>query len=158
MATPLRPSAILLEQVGGAPLASWHVACIVALNMDAKESAALHPSVAQTLEKTIHDGLELARAELALAKRELGEQARAAAHSALFLLAGLMFLQAAVSSLGVLLILILGATPLGFVVVGGLVIVAAALGLVGIRAAKQNKFDSAERIKLDMREIAEAVK
>jgi cytochrome c biogenesis protein CcdA len=116
------------------------------------------PSAAHLLEKTLHDGLELARAEISLAKREVAEQARAMSSSALFFVAGVMFLQAAITTLGVLLVLLVHSTALGFAVVGGLLLVAAALGLVGVRVVKGFKLNAPERLKLDARKIAEAVK
>jgi len=114
--------------------------------------------VAAVLEKTLQDTLALARAEIALAKKEVLAQARALGSSAVLLLAGFVFLQAAITTLGVLLVLLLGATALGFVIVGGLLLIAAVLALVGLRGIRQIKLHSVERAELDVREIAEAVK
>ena len=118
----------------------------------------LGPSAGHLLEKTLQDGLELARAEIALAKRELAEQARAIANSAVFFVAGVMFLQAAITTLGVLLVLLVHSTALGLAVVGGLVLVAVALGLTGLRLVKGFKLNTPRRLKLDAQKISEAVK
>ncbi len=96
------------------------------------------PSVAQALEKTIHDALQLARTEIALAKQEVTEQARSAGRAVVFLLVAVMFLQAAITTLGVLL-LSLGGVALGFAVVGALV-------LIGISLRKSRDARHARRV------------
>ena len=116
------------------------------------------PTVAQTLEKTAHDALELARAEIALTKRQAIEQARSMARSAIFLVAGVMFVQAALTSFGVLLVLVLRGPAPGLALVAGLLAVAALLATIGIRVLKANHVQSASRLERDVREIIEAVK
>ncbi len=115
------------------------------------------PSVAHVLEKTIQDALHLARAEITLAKQEVAEELGSAARSAVSLLVGVMFLQAALTSLAVLVLMLRGAA-LGFAVVGGLFAVAVVLGLLGIHGLKRRNLHTVARLKLDVREVAEAVK
>jgi uncharacterized membrane protein YqjE len=115
-------------------------------------------SAQQLLKNAVHDALELGRAELGLAKQEVVEQARSLAASAILLLAALMLIQAAVTTLGVLVILMLRGTELGFVVVAAFAAVAVALGLFGLHKAEQNKLHVGQRAKRDAREIVEAVK
>ena len=111
-----------------------------------------------TLETTLRDALELVRAEVALAKREFVDQTRSVASSAAFFVAAAMLLQAALTTLGVLLVLMVHSTALGFVVVAGFVVTAAVLGLLGVRVVKSFKLNSPDRLKLDARKISEAVR
>jgi hypothetical protein len=116
------------------------------------------PSVAQVLEKTIRDALQLVSAEIAVARADATEQVRSAARSAVLLAVGVMFLQAAVTLLGVAVLLVVRDTALGFAVVGALVAIALVLGILAIRGMKRHEMRGAERLKLDARAIAEAVK
>jgi hypothetical protein len=116
------------------------------------------PGVAQVLEKTIRDAVELLRAEIAVAKTEAIQQVRSVARSGLFLAGGVMFLQAAITLLGVVLVIMLHDTALRLAVVGGFVAIVVALGLLGIRGMKRHEMHSGARLKLDGRAIAQAVK
>ncbi|HEX3850605.1 MAG TPA: hypothetical protein VHW01_06535 [Polyangiaceae bacterium] len=107
------------------------------------------PSVAEALKKTFHDTADLARAEIALVKHDALEQAQSAAHSAVLW---------QLTSLGMLLLFLVRATTLGFAVVGGFIAVASTLGTLGIRGMKRHKAPSAVTLKLDAREVAEAVR
>jgi hypothetical protein len=134
----------------------WHETCsLPGMSEPIAEQSA---NVQQLLKNVVHDGLELGRAELNLAKREVVEQARSLATSAILLLAALMLLQAAITTLGVLLVLMLRATAFGFVVVAALAVIAAALGLLGLHKAEQKKLHVGQRAKRDAREIMEAMK
>jgi ABC-type multidrug transport system fused ATPase/permease subunit len=115
-------------------------------------------SAPELIKRTLHDALELGRAELTLAKKEAVEQARALATSAMLLLAALILFQAAITTLGVLLVLMLHATALGFVVVGAFAALALALGFFGIHQVERTKLHVGQRAKRDAREIVEAVK
>jgi len=135
------------------------VAGMIELQPPAGEPAPGTSSAAQILEKTVQDGLALARAELTLAKREALEQARAWAGSALLAVLGVLFLEAALVTLGVLLVLLLHASALGFVVVAVLFAIALGFGLVARRALQQLKGPSAPaRAELDAREVVAAIK
>jgi len=118
----------------------------------------LSASAPELLKKAMHDALELGRAELALAKREAVAQARSFATSAIFLLAALVMVQAAITTLGVLLLLMLPAPALGFVVVAAFAAIAVGLGLLGLHKLEQHQVQVGQRAKRDAREIAEAVK
>ena len=117
-----------------------------------------NPSVAKLLGKTMHDALELGRAELALAKNELIGEARALVSSAAYVFAGLMIFEAALTTLGVLLVLRLHAAPLAWLVVAGFLLVAVVLALLGVSALKRNNLSKLGRVATDAREIVEAVK
>jgi len=80
------------------------------------------------------------------------------ARSAIFFAIGVMFLQAAITTLGVLIVLALREPTQGLAVVGGLVVLAVVLGIVGIRLLKANHLPGVTRLKHDVHEIAEAVK
>jgi len=112
----------------------------------------------ELLKKAMHDALQLGRAELTVAKREVAEQARSFATSAIFLVGALLMIQAALTTLGVLLILLLRPLALGFVVVAAFAAVAVGLALFGLHKLEQNKIHVGQRAKRDVREIAEAVK
>ena len=116
------------------------------------------PSVADMLERTLHDAGELVRAEVALAKREAVEHARSFMRSAVLLIAAVMLVQTALTALGVLLVLAVGAGAWGAAVVGGFAAVALALGLIGVRLLKGDPLKSVRRVKQDAREIMAAVK
>jgi len=121
-------------------------------------TAVASASAPELLKKAMNDALELGRAELALAKREAVEQARSLATSAILLLGALILLQAALTTLGVLLVLLLRAPGLGFVVVAAFLVIAGVLALFGLRQIEQKKLHVGERAKRDAHAIAEAVK
>jgi len=126
--------------------------------MDMIKGPAEPPSLGHTLEKTIEDALALVRAEIALAKREATDKLGSLAKAAIFVFAGTVFLQAGLTSLGVLLLLTLRGTALGFVVVAGFFAVAGVLALVGVRLLKDHPSRTPDRLKLDGRALTEALK
>ena len=136
----------------------WHAICSLRGMSTIQPTVEANTSAPELIKRTLHDALELGRAELTLAKKEAVEQARALATSAMLLLAALILFQAAITTLGVLLVLMLHATALGFVVVGAFAALALALGFFGIHQAERTKLHVGQRAKRDAREIVEAVK
>ncbi len=114
--------------------------------------------MAKLLGKTMHDALELARAELALAKKELVGEAHALFSSAAYAFAGLMIFEAALTTMGVLLVIRLHAAPAAWLVVAGFLLAAVVLAVLGVSTLKRNKLSKAGRIANDTREIVETVK
>ncbi len=114
--------------------------------------------VASLLGKTMHHALELGRAELELAKKELIGEARALASGAAYVFAGLMIFEAALTTLGVLLVLRLHAASAAWLVVAAFLLVAVALALFGASTLKRNRLSKVGRAADDAREIVEALK
>ena len=136
----------------------WHAFCSLPSMSTIESSAAQSASAPELLQRAIQDAMELGRAELTLAKQEVVAQARSLASSAFLLLAGLIMLQAAITTLGVLLVLLLRPPALGFIVVFASAAIALALGVFGLQKAKLNELQVGKRAKRDAREIAEAIK
>ena len=137
---------------------AWHAPCTMTSMSTFQPTTESTASAPELLKKAMHDALELGRAELALAKREAVEQARSFATSAVFMVAALIMLQAAITTLGVLLLMLLPERALGFIVVAAFLAIAVGLGLLGLHRLQQNKVEVGQRAKRDAREIAEAVK
>ncbi len=114
--------------------------------------------IAALLEKFGRDTLELGRAEFASAKREVVEDVRSVGTAAALLCVALMAFQAALTTLGVLLLLMLHASAASFGVVGALVVFALILALVARNSLKRNPVRSIDRVKTDGAEIIEAIK
>lgn len=124
----------------------------------AELNAEQNAGVAKLLGQTLHDALELARAEIELAKRELLSEARSLGTAAVLLAASVFVLQAALTTLGVLLVLMLHAAAIAWLVVGGVFAVAVLLAALGAAALRRNHLAKIGRVKVDARKIAEAAK
>src|SRR4051794_7326259 len=92
------------------------------------------PNLGDLLEDALRQARTLVEAEFSLARAELKHELKRALGSALLLAAGAMFLQAALVTLGVLLVLALGASIASGVIVLALACIATSLLLSGARA------------------------
>ena len=117
------------------------------------------PNLGELLEDALHQAKTLVQAELSLARAELKSEIKQALGSALLLAAGGMCLQAALSTLGVLLVLALGAGAGSAIVVLGLMAVAGLLLLLGVHAARRSKLPrTTARLSSDAKQVLETVK
>lgn len=117
------------------------------------------PNLGEVLEDVLVQAKNLVQAELSLAKHELTSQARATVGSLIVLGVGVMFLQAALTTLGVLLITAFGPGGIAAVVVAVLAAIGAACALVASRQLQGKKLaQTSERLTLDAKQVAEAVK
>src|SRR4051812_8117573 len=99
-----------------------------------EHAAAAAPNLGELLENTLHHAKNLVQAELSLARRELSEEISSAFGALGLFLAGAMFLQAALVTLGLLLALAFGAGVVGVAVVVLWAGIGGALCLFGKRA------------------------
>jgi uncharacterized membrane protein len=117
------------------------------------------PNLGELVEDALHQAKTLVQAEFSLARSELKGELKQALSSALLLGAGAMCLQAALVTLGVLLVLALGVGVASVLVVFGLVVIAAALMLVGVHAIKGRKLPrTTDRLASDAKQVLETVK
>lgn len=101
----------------------------------------------------------LVQAELSLAKREVTSEVHEALGSLLVLFVGAMFLQAALVTLGVLLVLALGVSLASGSVVVVLAAIGAACALVAARSLGKRKLPrTSARLALDAKQVLETVK
>ncbi len=111
------------------------------------------------VEDALHQAKTLVQAEFSLARGELKAELKQALGSALLLGAGAMFLQAALVTLGVLLVLALGVSIASAVVVLGLAAIAALLVLLGVRSVPREKLPrTTARLSADAKQVLETVK
>ena len=94
-----------------------------------EQANAAAPNLGQLLENTLHHAKELLQAEASLARRELSSEVSSAFGSIGLLAIGVMFLQGALTTLGVVLVLAFGVGVAAIALVAGL----AAQGLRGKR-------------------------
>jgi hypothetical protein len=117
------------------------------------------PNLGELLENTLHHAKNLLQAELSLARSEISSEVSAAYGSLLLLALGAMFLQAALSTLGVVLVLAFG---VGVVAAGVIVLLAAigiALALIAMRSLERRKLPrTTARLAMDAHEVMETVK
>jgi len=117
------------------------------------------PNLGDLVEDALHQAKTLVQAEFSLARNELKGELKQALGSALLLGAGAMCLQAALVTLGVLLVLALGVGIASVFVVLGLVAIAASLLMLGVRAAQGKKLPrTTERLTSDAKQVMETVK
>jgi Flp pilus assembly protein TadB len=117
------------------------------------------PSLGELVEDALEQAKLLVQAELSLARVELKAELRQAASSALLLGAGAMFLQAALVTCGVLLVLTLGVGIASLAVVLVLVAIAATLLVLGIRFARRERLPrTTARLSADAKQVLETVK
>ena len=101
----------------------------------------------------------LVQAELSLARAELKTEFKQTLGSALALGVGVIFFQAALVTLGVLLVLALGPGIGAVIVVVGLLAIAVVCAVVGVRALQQKKLPrTTARLSTDAKQVLETVK
>ena len=117
------------------------------------------PNLGDLVDDALHQAKTLVQAELSLARGELKVELKQAVGSAILLAAGAMCLQAALVTLGVLLVLALGVSLASAVVVLALVAIGAALLLLGVRSTQRTKLPrTTARISSDAKQVLETVK
>lgn len=117
------------------------------------------PNFADLVEDALLQLKTLVQAELSLARRELSTEAHSAFGSAITLLVGAMFLQAALVTLGVLLMLALGVSVAAGAVVVGLAAIGGACVWLGARALGKRKLPrTSARLALDAKQVLGTVK
>src|SRR6478735_10913186 len=97
------------------------------------------PNLGELVEDALHQAKTLVQAEFSLARGELKNELKQALGSALLLGAGAMCMQAALVTLGVLLVLAFGVGVGSASVVVALLVIAAVLMLFGVRSARLGK-------------------
>ncbi len=117
------------------------------------------PNLAALVEDALQQAKTLVQAEFSLARAELKNELKQALGSALLLAAGAMCLQAALVTLGVLLVLALGVGIASVLVVLGLLVSAGLLALRGVRSSQWAKLPrTAARLRADAKQVLETVK
>jgi hypothetical protein len=125
----------------------------------AERAHAAPPNLGDLLENTLHHAKSLLQAELSLARRELSGELSAAYGSLGLLVVAAMFLQAALSTLAVVLVLAFG---VGVTAVG-LVVLLAAIGgvlmVIALRSLERRKLPrTTARLAMDAEQVMETVK
>ena len=117
------------------------------------------PNLGDLLEDALHQAKTLVEAELSLAKSELASELAGVYGSLLLLGIGAIFLQAALATLGVLLVLAFGVGILASSVVVVLAIVGGVLALLALRSLNKKKLPrTSSRLALDAKQVLETVK
>lgn len=117
------------------------------------------PNFGDLVEDALLQAKTLIQAELSLAKREVQSEVKGASSSLVLLLIGAMFLQAALVTLGVLLVLALGAGLAASSVVVVLAAVGVACAFVAVRELGKRKLPrTSARLALDAKQVLETVK
>ena len=117
------------------------------------------PNLGEVLEDVLLQAKTLVQAELSLAKREITSEVRGTIGALVLLGIGVMFLQAGLTTLGVLLIAAFGPGVAAAVVVALLAVIGAAFTVVAVQKLRQKKLpQTTERLALDAKQVVEAVK
>jgi len=117
------------------------------------------PNLTDLVEDALQQAKTLVQAEFSLARGELKTELKQALGSALLLGAGAMCLQAALVTLGVLLVLALGASVASVLVVLGLLLIGGVLVLLGVRSTpRANLPRTTARLRADAKQVVETVK
>jgi uncharacterized membrane protein YqjE len=117
------------------------------------------PNLGELLESTLHHAKDLLQAELALAKSEVSNEVSSALDSLVLLVVGAIFLEAALTTLGVLLVFAFGVSVAAVAVVLVLTALGAIFCLVAKRGLERRKLPrTAARLALDTRQVMETVK
>jgi len=117
------------------------------------------PSLGQLLEKTLHHAKDLVQAEISLAKHEVSSEISSALGAVAWLIAGLMFLQAALTTLGVLLVFELGGGAIAASVVVLMTSLGLAMCLLAKRGLEKRKLpQTSAHLGLDAQQVMETVK
>lgn len=129
------------------------------------ESAAIRKNEApqrnlgELLEDALHQGKNLLQAELSLARKEISSEVESAVGAGALLIVGLMFLQAGLVTLGVLLVLTFGAGAAAAILVGVLFAVGVVSTVLALRSLQQRKLQrTTARLALDAKQVLETVK
>jgi uncharacterized membrane protein YqjE len=126
------------------------------------DSAAPKPpeqGLGDLIEDALHQAKTLVQAEISLARCELKDEFKQALGSAVVLGAGAMCLQAALTSLGVLLILALGVGAASALVVLGFLAFAGLFLVLGLRSLRRSKLPrTTARLSSDAKQVLETVK
>jgi len=139
----------------------WHGGCTRKRSMF--ESAAPKPPPAPNLGDLVEDALlqakNLLQAELSLARGELKSELKQAVGSAALLGMAAMFFQAALVTLGVLLVLALGVGVASLAVVVALAVIATVFAVVGLRSLQLKPLPrTTARLSSDAKQVLETVK
>jgi uncharacterized membrane protein YqjE len=117
------------------------------------------PDLGDLLEDALHQAKSLVQAEFSLARRELVAELSTTLSSLVALLIGVMFLQAALVTLGVLLVLALGVGIASAAVVVALAAIGSLVVLVARHKLAQRKLrHTAARLTRDAKQVLETVK
>ncbi|MEI9938915.1 MAG: phage holin family protein [Pseudomonadota bacterium] len=117
------------------------------------------PNLGDLVEDALHQAKTLVQAEFALARGELKEELKHTLGSALLLGTGAMFLQAALVTLGVLLVLALGVSVASGLVVLGLAAIGTSIFVLGLRSTQQRRLPrTSARLGTDAKQLLETVK
>ena len=117
------------------------------------------PNLGDLLEDAVHQAKTLVQAEFSLARSEIKSELKQALGSAVLLGAGVMFLQAALVTLGVLLVLALGVGAASAGVILGLLLFAALFLVLGVRSMQRSKLPrTSARLSSDAKQVLETVK
>ena len=117
------------------------------------------PNLGDLLEDALHQAKTLVQAELSLAKGELASELNELYGSLLLLGVGAIFLQAALATLGVLLVLAFGVGVAATAVVVVLAIVGGVFALLALRSLQKKKLPrTSSRLALDAKQVLETVK
>lgn len=117
------------------------------------------PNLGDLLEDALHQAKTLVQAELGLARSELKTEFGRALSALLVLMLGVMFLQAALTTLGVLLVVAFGVGIAASAVVIGLAAVGLVLAVVGVRMLDRKKLpQTSARLSVDAKQVLETVK
>jgi hypothetical protein len=124
-----------------------------------RSSDSTSPNFGELVEDALLQAKTLVQAELSLARRELSSELEGAYGSLTVLFVGAMFLQAALVTLGVLLVLALGVSLAASLVVLALAVVGIACVLVARRELGKRKLPrTSARLALDAKQVLETVK
>ncbi|HEY0464539.1 MAG TPA: phage holin family protein [Polyangiaceae bacterium] len=117
------------------------------------------PNLGDLVEDALQQAKTLVQAELSLARGELKNELKQALGAAALLGAGAMCLQAALTTLGVLLVLAFGVGVASVVVVLGLLAIAGLLFALGLRSWQRTKLPhTTARLRDDAKQVLETVK
>lgn len=117
------------------------------------------PNLSELVEDALHQAKTLVQAEFSLAREELKGELKQVLGSALMLAAGAMFLQAALVTLGTLLVLVLGVSLASGLVVLGLFVLGGLLLMLGLNAVRRSKLPrTTARLSSDAKQVLETVK
>jgi len=117
------------------------------------------PNLGDLVEDALHQAKTLVQAEFSLARGELKNEIKQTLGSAVLLGVGVMCLQAALVTLGVLLVLALGVGAASALVVLGLLAFAALFVVVGLRSLRGSKLPrTTARLSSDAKQVLETVK
>lgn len=117
------------------------------------------PNLGDLVSDAVHQAKTLLQAELSLAIRELKGEVSRTFDSLIWIGVGVIFAQAALTTLGVLAVLALGASIASLGVIVLLAAIAATLLSIGVRALKQRKLPHATaRLASDAKQVMETVK